>query len=238
MEPRVCSVAAEVFARFPLYLRGVVVAHGVRNGPSGPELVEQLRAAEDSARERLTLAGIAEHPRIASWRAAFKAMGIKPNEFRSSVEAMARRALHGQQLPAISALVDIGNILSLRHLVPTGGHAIDHAVHGYRLRPATGTETFVAFGSDQIERPQPGEIIFAEGDMVLTRRWSWRQANVSMTLPETAAIEFNVDALAPVAEAEVLAICRELGAMVERHCGGRNRQGLIGSAQAGVSMEP
>ena len=40
MEPRVCSVAAEVFARFPLYLRGVVVAHGVRNGPSGPDIWE------------------------------------------------------------------------------------------------------------------------------------------------------------------------------------------------------
>ena len=39
---RTCSVAPEVFVRFPDYLRGVVVAHGVRNGPSSPELTALL----------------------------------------------------------------------------------------------------------------------------------------------------------------------------------------------------
>ena len=233
-----CTVAAEVFGRFPLYRRGVVVAHGVGNGPSSPALVAQLREAEESVRRRLDLETIVMEPRIASWRAAFKEQGIKPNEFRCSVEAMARRALRGQPLPTINALVDIGNILSLKHLVPMGGHSIDHALHGYRLRPASGRETFVPFGTDQMERPEPGEIIFAEGDEVLTRRWSWRQANVSMTLPETTAIEYNVDGLPPVTEAEVAGICRELALMIELHCGGRTRMGILASAHDAVSMEP
>ena len=162
---------------------------------------------------------VTAHPRIASWRAAFKALGINPKDFRCSVEAMARRALKGQQLPSINALVDIGNILSLRHLVPMGGHAIDHAVEGYLLRPATGPETFVPFGTDQAEHPDPGEIIYAEGETVLTRRWSWRQANHSLTLPETTAIQFNLDGLAPVARAELEAIGAELadgGAVLRR----------------------
>ena len=93
MAARTCAVAAEVFARFPHYLRGVVVAHGVRNGPSSPELVALLREAEASVRERLQPEEITTHPRIASWRAAFKAQGINPKDFRCSVEAMARRAL-------------------------------------------------------------------------------------------------------------------------------------------------
>ncbi len=33
---------------------------------------------------------------------------------------MARRVAKGQELPSINALVDIGNVLSLRHLVPLG----------------------------------------------------------------------------------------------------------------------
>ena len=238
MEPRTCSVAAEVFARFPDYLRGVVVAHGVRNGPSSPELVDLLRAAEASVRERLRPDEVTTHPRIASWRAAFKAQGINPKDFRCSVEAMARRALKDQQLPAINALVDIGNILSLRHLVPMGGHAIDHAVQGYRLRPATGAETFVPFGTDQTEHPDPGEIIYAEGDIVLTRRWSWRQANRSLTLDDTSAIEFNLDGLPPVTRAELEVIGAELADLVTRFCGGRIRQGMLCAAEPSLSLEP
>src|SRR5512136_1046242 len=119
-------IADEVFARFPEYTRGVVIAHGVSNGPTPPALVAQLRAAEASVRSRLTLETLTSEPRIAAWREAFRKMGIKPSEYRASVEAMARRALRDQELPAINTLVDIGNILSLRYLVPIGGHAIDH----------------------------------------------------------------------------------------------------------------
>jgi len=235
---RHCSVAAAVFERFPDYLRGVVVAHGVRNGPSSPELVALLREAEASVRERLQGQEVTAHPLIASWRAAFKAQGINPKDYRCSVEAMARRALKDQQLPAINALVDIGNILSLRHLIPMGGHAIDHAAADYCLRPATGQETFVPFGTDQPEHPEPGEIIYAEGDVVLTRRWSWRQANHSLTLPETTAVQFNLDGLPPVTRAELEAIGAELAGLVARHCGGRISQGMLSRDRPSLSMEP
>ena len=43
-----CSIADEVFARFPDYVRGVVVAHEVTNGPTPPALAAELRAAEAS----------------------------------------------------------------------------------------------------------------------------------------------------------------------------------------------
>jgi DNA/RNA-binding domain of Phe-tRNA-synthetase-like protein len=237
MSIRSCAIAPEVFARFPEYRRGLVIAHGVVNGPSSPELVELLREAEASVRARLGDGDVTVHPLIASWREAFKALGIKPKDFRSSVEAMARRALKDQQLPSINALVDIGNILSLRHLVPMGGHSIDGAADSYVLRLAAGTERFVPFGTDQEEHPDPGEIIFAEGDTVLTRRWSWRQANHSLTLPETTAIEYNVDGLPPVGREDVLRISEELAGMISRHCGGKVRVDLLEASNPGVSME-
>ena len=89
-------------------------------------------------RERLTLENVAAHPRIASWREAYRAFGAQPSKFRSSIEAMVRRALRHQELPSINALVDIGNVISLRYLVPTGGHAIDDLTQDIALRPATG----------------------------------------------------------------------------------------------------
>lgn len=215
------SIADGVFEQFPRYVRGVVLAYDVSNGDSPPELTAMLRDAEASVRDRLEKDKLVEYPVISSWREAYRSFGAKPSKFRSSIEAMVRRVLSNNELPTINTLVDIGNALSLQHLVPTGGHAIDEVKEDIILRPATGEEEFVPFGSDQVEHPVPGEIVFVEGNTVLTRRWSWRQANHTLTLPTTTAIEFNVDGLPPVTESQVKEICQETMKMIDRFCGGR-----------------
>jgi len=230
------SISPEIFQRFPGYVRGVVVAHEVSNCPSPAGLVELLRGAEQALRVRLDLAHVAEEPRIRSWREAFRAFGAKPGEFRSSIEALARRVLRDEPLPAINALVDIGNILSLRHLIPTGGHAIDHLGSDLALRLATGQEEFIALGSNQVERPLPGEVIFAQGDTVLTQRWTWRQGQHTLTQLDTTAIEFNVDGLPPTTPAEVEQVCGEIIELVGRFCGGRLRYEVLAEARPRMGL--
>ena len=230
------SIADEVFSQFPGYVRGVVLAYDVTNGESSNDLIALLRSAETSVRERLQKEEIIQHPRIASWRDAYRSFGAKPGKFRSSIEAMVRRVLGGNELPTINALVDIGNILSLQYLVPMGGHAIDVVQQDLVLRPATGNEEFTAFGSEQIEHPDPGEIIFAEGNTVLTRRWSWRQANHTLTLPKTSAIEFNIDGLPPVSESDVENICTETIQLIDRFCGGYTRYKILSRQNPGIKL--
>ncbi len=225
--PFIYRIADEIFTRFPGYVRGVVLAFGVQNRPSPPELVSMLREAEMQVRRQLDPDKIAEHPRIAAWREAYRSFGAKPSEFRPSMEALARRVVKEQELPSINALVDIGNVLSLRHLVPTGGHAIDVLTQDISLRFASGQETFIPFGSEELEHPLPGEVIFAEGDTVLTRRWTWRQANHTLTLLTTTAIEYNVDGLPPIPPTEVKQICQETGELIQRFCGGRVRYEIL-----------
>jgi DNA/RNA-binding domain of Phe-tRNA-synthetase-like protein len=200
--------------------------------------VQILREAEASVRERLTLERLAEEPRIRSWREAYRAFGARPSEFRSSIEALARRILRSEPLPSINALVDIGSVVSLRHLLPVGGHAIDDLKEDIALRLATGREEFSALGSDQMEHPLPGEVVFAEGDTVLTRRWTWRQAQHTLTLPTTRAIEFNLDGLPPVSRSEIERAGEELVELVGRFCGGRLRFALLSEATPQISLAP
>lgn len=232
------SISPEIFDRFPGYVRGVVVAHGVKNGPSPAELIQLLREAEDSVRSRVQPDKIAEEPRISAWREAYRSFGAKPADFRSSVEAMARRVLRGDELPTINALVDLGNVMSLRHLLPAGAHAIDLLGGDMELRFAEGDEEFVPFGSDVSEHPLPGEVIFAEGKTVLTRRWTWRQANHTLTLPETTAIEFNVDGLPPVDRDEVETACAEVTELIQRFCGGSTRTDYLTAEAPAISLAP
>ena len=232
------SIFDEIFQRFPGYVRGVVVARGVRNHPSPEALVQLLREAEASVRGQLKIEQVAETPRIKSWREAYRSFGAKPSEFRSSIEALVRRVLRGDPLPAINALVDIGNVVSLRHLVPAGGHAIDVLTGDITLRPATGREEFTPFGSDKMEHPLPGEVIFAEGDTVLTRRWTWRQANHTLTQLETRAIEFNVDGLPPVTPEEVEQACGEIIELVGSFCGGETRWEILSAGHPKLELYP
>ena len=158
---------------------------------------------------------------MSCWREAFRKIGIKPADFRPSIEGLVRRVLHDQEIPAINALVDIGNLISIRHLLPVGGHAIDQLTEPMRLRLADGTEEFVPFGGSEMEHPQAGEIIFTEGNTVLTRRWIWRQANRTLTLPETTAIEINLDGMPPIGQDEMKVIADEMMGLIERFCGGK-----------------
>ncbi len=156
---------------------------------------------------------------------------MKPSEFRPSVEALARRVLRGDALPLISALVDIGTLASIRYMLPIGAHALDEARGDLSLRLARGDENFEPFGTDVLEHPAAGEVIFAEDDTVLTRRWTWRQAKHTLVTAETRTVEFNVDALALVTDAQVHAICEQVAAWVQTYCGGQTRWAVLSAQQ-------
>lgn len=220
------TISPDIFRLFPGYCRGVVLARGLRNDAPAPELTALLREAEAALRERVT-GNPAEHPRIAAWREAYRRFGAKPSEHRSAVEALARRVLKPDQLPAINALVDIGNLVSVRHLLPAGAHPADALQHGLELRLAREGDHFAPPGGEPAEQPPTGEVVFAEGGEVLTRRWTWRQAAGTQTLPGTQEVFFNIDGLPPAAPAEVRAAMEDVASLVQRFCGGETRCVLL-----------
>lgn len=230
------SLAPEVLAQFPGYCRGIVWVRGARNGASVPAVTAQLRAAEAEARQRVT-GNVAEHPRIAAWREAYRRFGAKPAEHRSAIEALLRRVLKPDALPAINLLVDIGTLVSVRHLLPAGVHPIPATGAGLDLRHAREGDRFLPAGGDAVEAPAPGEVVFASGDEVLTRRWTWRQAAGTQTLPETSDVFFNVDGLSPCTRAEVEAAMADVAALVREHAGGEIRSVVL-DAQTPEALLP
>jgi len=73
-------------------------------------------AAELSA--RWTPSTLAEDPVVSAMRRLFRAAGTDPGRYRPSSEALLRRLLKGEELPAIHPLVDLNNQLSIELRVP------------------------------------------------------------------------------------------------------------------------
>jgi DNA/RNA-binding domain of Phe-tRNA-synthetase-like protein len=61
---------------------------------------------------------LAADPTVAALRSLFRAAGCDPTRYRPSSEALLRRLLKGEELPAIQPLVDLNNALSVALAVP------------------------------------------------------------------------------------------------------------------------
>jgi DNA/RNA-binding domain of Phe-tRNA-synthetase-like protein len=189
-----------VLALRPDYRALLVVATGVRGGPSDAGSDAALSRAEQSARSRLAGAAPESLPEIAAWREAFLGFGVKPRAARSSVEALVRRVDAG--LPRINRLTDLYNAVSVEHLVPVGGEDLDRYAGPPRLVRAAGDEPFdtTADGEPVTVMADPGEVVWRDDLGVTCRRWNWRQC-VRTRLDETTAnVLVIVDGLAPLSD--------------------------------------
>jgi DNA/RNA-binding domain of Phe-tRNA-synthetase-like protein len=211
------NVSPELFARYPGYVRGVVVMTNAVNleGPID-EVARMLKQAQETLRARTDLDG---HPNIAAWRAAYSAFGARPSKYLVSVEALVKRVRKGGELPYINTLAALCNVASLNNIVPIGGHDVGVCTEPLWLCFADGSETFTPFGTTEVEHPEPGEVVYLSGKTVLCRRWTWRQAEFTKLTRETTHIAINVDGLPPVTRADVEMICQELAARTRTYCG-------------------
>ncbi|MFI2371359.1 B3/4 domain-containing protein [Streptomyces sp. NPDC018833] len=212
------TVSDEVRALAPGFVHVAVEARGLVNGPSG----EDSSALLDDAVRRLAvrLDGRAPHedPHMAAWRAAYTAFGSKPSRTRNSAEALARRALADGGLPRINALVDLYNAISVAHLIPVGGEDTDRIAGAMRLVRATGREPFhtVAGGTESMEHPEAGEVVWCDEEGVTCRRWNWRQGVRTRLTEDTVNALFLLEGMAPATGGELGAAAGELAEGLEK----------------------
>ena len=206
------AVDAPILEQFPEYQALILYAEGVKNFPSTSESIALLRSAEQECRRRLTLETLADHPHIAAWRDAYRRFGVSPKKYPCSVEALLRRVLKGQDLPAINGVVDLYNTLSLKYILPVGGEDWSKLISDLRLISAQGNEPFqtTSDGQEHVTFPDPGEIVWADEAGVTCRRWNWRQGRRTQLTEETSSMYFVLDRLPPYPTETLLAASSEL----------------------------
>lgn len=188
------EVSKDFFDKVEDAVFGVVVVKNFDNKVSYDHINKMFDESLKSSKEKFLNVKIKEEPWILPYREAFRSLNINPNKYMCSIEALMTRISKGNDIPHINPMVDLGNALSLKYELPIGVHDIDNFIDGdIQIRESDGNDNFIPFGSTEVEHPEVGEIIYASGNEVKTRRWTWRQGERSKVTEESKDFFIPID---------------------------------------------
>ncbi|MDJ0924296.1 MAG: phenylalanine--tRNA ligase beta subunit-related protein [Acidimicrobiia bacterium] len=204
--------------RYSTIRASVVYATNLVNGPSPQELQTEYLAEQEAVKNRFGGMSPAEVPSLAAWRKAFSDFGVKPTQYRNAAEALLRRLTKHGDIPSISLLVDIGNLISIRYTLPVAFFDQAAVTGATTVRFAHGDESFTDLGSDHADAPEPGEVVFVDdAGLVSARRWCWRQSAQSATGAETIEAIVTIEGHHRDAAADVAAACDDIFELLGRY---------------------
>lgn len=189
---------------------GVVIAKNIDNSKEYPEIKEMLEESMNIASNYFLDKKVKEDEKIIPYREAFLKIGINPNKYQCSVEAMFSRIAKGNKIPSINPLVDLNNAISLKYTLPMGTHDLSIKRDNIELRYANEDDTFMPMNGETTETPDKDELIYAVGNQVRTRRWTWRQSNEGKIDGNTNYVFFPIDGFVGFNDKEVKEATKEL----------------------------
>lgn len=226
------TVYPEVFALDENISFGIIIGRGLRVTESTELDQADLREAEAEMRARITPEEIRSLPNVEASREVLKKAGINPNKFTPSVEAMLKRVAKGNNLSVINSLVDLCNVISIRHGISLGGHDLKDIQHDLEVRFSKEGDRFLPFGETAWEEMEEGELIFTAGPEVQTRKWIWRQSELGKITKDSKDVFFQLQGFAgndalELAMADLKKLIEErFGGSTEVYLVNRNRPSL------------
>lgn len=184
--------SSEIWCDFPELVPGVLFVEGIHTDVTVGPLVSKYNGI---AGGRLSTASESELLETQAWRRAFSRMGLKPTQYRCASEALLRRFRKEGALPAIHPLIDLCNAISMAFAVPVAVIDVAQIAGFIEVRYAAGDERYLAF-SGELERPEAGEVIFADGaGQAHARRWTNRQSALSAVRESTTGVLIVAEAM-------------------------------------------
>jgi DNA/RNA-binding domain of Phe-tRNA-synthetase-like protein len=213
---------SDVIRTFPRFRVALVAVDDLKiSDVRSHDLDNAIHGAEARIAGGFAATDLADVPELRSWREAYKAFGVKKTSYRSSIERLLKNIQRGAGLPRVNALVDAYNMVSALHRMPIGADDLDRVTPPLAFRYSRPGDTFVALGDPAAEAdpPKPGEIVYADAEKCLCRRWNWYQDARSAVGPHTTRAVLTVQTLT-ADEAQVRAAAAELVELIARYAGG------------------
>ncbi len=229
---------SEVAGNFPRFRVALVVVEGLVIPAESPPALEAF-VEETAAQAARDLAGmeLADIADLQVWRQAYRAFGVKKTSYRSSVERLLKNLQRGAGLPRVNGLVDAYNAVSARYRMPIGADDLDRVKPPLAFRYARQTDTFVALGDAEStpDPPNAGEIVYADAEKCLCRRWNWYQDARSAVGPQTTRAVLTVQTLSDD-DAPLRKAATHLAELIAACGGGRLRWAIAHAAAPRIAV--
>src|SRR5713101_9701641 len=226
----------DILARYPGIAGGVILAQGMTNVPTPKDLQAAFHAEQQATLQRIGTTPLSQVESLAAWRSAFRSFDVDPTQYRSAAEALLRRLTKKGDIPSINLLVDLGNLVSIRYALPVAVFDT-HTLHGaVTVHFADGSERYTTLGQDEVEHPEPGEVVFSdETKLVIARRWCWRQSEDSAANAETRNAIITVEAHHAEGHQDVEAALNDLLEFLRKYAGGNYIPGILDASKRAIS---
>jgi DNA/RNA-binding domain of Phe-tRNA-synthetase-like protein len=228
---------ADFLAQFPTVVGAAAFALNIDNASNETAAEGLLRAQEKAVRASFASTPLSSHPHISAWRSAFSSFGVKPTQYRSAIEALLRHVTKKGSVPHINKLVDLGNYVSMKHVLPVAAYDLDHISGPVVVSLAKGDEPFLPLYGQEVEYPNPGEVAFADDEGALSRRWTWRQSDRAKSTAETRNALLTIEGVNGITLAAVEAAMEELVSLVREYCSGEVSWSLVDRDHPWAVME-
>jgi DNA/RNA-binding domain of Phe-tRNA-synthetase-like protein len=225
-----------ILAAFPNLSGGVILARGLRNGPTPAALLDTYFEEQKIILGRIGSVPLSEIESLSAWRGAFRTFGVEPTQYRSAAEALLRRLTKKGDIPSINTLVDLGNLVSIRYALPVAVFDVQKLQGVVTVHLADGSERFLPLGESMVEPPVPGEVVFSDDrKQVIARRWCWRQSDDSAARESTTDAIITVEAQHMGGQLDVEKAVNDLLALLREYAGGDFVSGILGPTRAVIT---
>jgi DNA/RNA-binding domain of Phe-tRNA-synthetase-like protein len=226
----------DIIIHYPSVCGGVVLAEDMQNGLTPQELQQSFLNEQRAVLARIGQTPLSELPSLSAWRGAFRSFGVDPTKYRSAAEALLRRLTKKGDIPSINNLVDICNLVSIRYALPVAAFDARAISGAISVLFAQGKETFTAHDSLEPEHPEAGEVIFIdEAQLVIARRWCWKQSAESTARIDTTNAILTLEAQHEGGQEDIQDALKDLLDLLQKYIGGSYTSGVIGLGRPSVS---
>lgn len=214
-------IVPSIFQKYPHLKVGVLLVKGIDNSGDHAAIQKLTEKTMLQIKKEYEGQDLTKIPKILDWREAYKAFGYKPASYRSSAEALLRRVMQDKGLPDINPLVNLYNLISVKHSLPVGADDWDQVDGSIHLTIAKGDEPFTTLGSREKATAKEGEVIYRDDTEVLCKAWNWRESDKTKITPQSHNVMLVIEGLENTRPLEILKALKELSALVQSHCGGQ-----------------
>jgi len=192
---------------------------GMRVSSPPPDLTRHMRKMEEGVRASVQLEALKDDPILRAYRDFFWKAGIDPTKTRPASEALIRRILRGNQLPAINSFVDALNIASVETRIAFAAFDADRLAGRLELRLARPGESMLPIGHAERLILEGREILIADEKRVIALYPHRDSEETKITDGSSKALVLSCG-VPGIGHDTIEASLRQCLATVARFCGG------------------